>query len=264
MKTKPKAKTEPETKVKTKAIAKTKTTASPMLEAYQTYNVLGYLLEYPGTELIACLPDMERILIKEKLLKPAALAKAKKLISHLKSTMLLDLQETYVGLFDRNRLLSLHLFEHVWGESRRRGQAMVDLTEMYKQHDLSLESSELPDYLPAFLEFVSSVSPKLADELLGDVVDIFSIMAERLSIHQSPYQACFEVLLTLSSKKPNKKVVDKALIFGKKKEKEKSIDDDWEDEAVTFGPGAIQSDCASCHIHQNYDQAKSQDQTKES
>ena len=67
------------------------------------------------------------------------------------------MQERYVLLFDRTRSLSLHLFEHVYGESRDRGQAMVDLKQLYEQHGLFMSSSELPDYLPLFLEFLSAV-----------------------------------------------------------------------------------------------------------
>ena len=68
---------------------------------------------------------------------------------------LYDLQERYVLLFDRTRSLSLHLFEHVHGESRDRGQAMVDLKALYERHGLHMSSSELPDHLPLFLEFLS-------------------------------------------------------------------------------------------------------------
>ena len=70
---------------------------------------------------------------------------------------LYDLQERYVLLFDRTRSLSLHLFEHVHGESRDRGQAMVDLLTMYEERGLAAVKNELPDFLPLFLEFLATL-----------------------------------------------------------------------------------------------------------
>ena len=78
-----------------------------------------------------------------------------RLLDELATGDLYDLQERYVLLFDRTRSLSLHLFEHVHGESRDRGQAMVDLKALYERHGLLMSSSELPDHLPLFLEFLS-------------------------------------------------------------------------------------------------------------
>ncbi|SUG14916.1 respiratory nitrate reductase 1 subunit delta [Salmonella enterica subsp. arizonae] len=59
-------------------------------------------------------------------------------------------------------------------ESRDRGQAMVDLMAQYEQHGLQLDSRELPDHLPLYLEYLAQL-PK--SEALGGLQDIAPILA---------------------------------------------------------------------------------------
>src|SRR3546814_14527177 len=91
---------------------------------------------------------------------------------------LLDAQARYVGLFDRSRSLSLHLFEHIHGESRERGQAMIDLVEQYVEAGFYLDSTELPDFVPVFLEFTSCLDPVAAREMLAQPAHVFAVLAE--------------------------------------------------------------------------------------
>src|SRR5207244_13070491 len=102
------------------------------------------------------------------------------LLSEIAIGDLYDLQERYVLLFDRTRSLSLHLFEHVHGESRDRGQAMIDLKNQYENAGLEISATELPDFVPLFLEFLSTRPRADAYELLGQPAHILSAMAERL------------------------------------------------------------------------------------
>ena len=115
-----------------------------------------------------------------------------------------DLQERYVLLFDRTRSLSLHLFEHVHGESRDRGQAMIDLlSACTRSVGCSCASDELPDFLPLFLEYlVDAAAAQEACELLGQPAHIFAALAERLRKRQSPYEAVFRALVALAAAKP--------------------------------------------------------------
>ena len=92
----------------------------------------------------------------EKLLPASVRRQLKLLIDEIATGDLYDLQERYVLLFDRTRSLSLHLFEHVHGESRDRGQAMIDLKAQYEKNGLAISASELPDFVPLFLEFLST------------------------------------------------------------------------------------------------------------
>jgi nitrate reductase delta subunit len=115
----------------------------------QIYRILSALLSYPQAELQAAVPEIRQALADE----PDSLESLEPLLDYLSTTALIPLQENYVGTFDRTPSVALHLFEHIHGESRDRGQAMVDLIEEYRRHGFEPEASELPDYVPLFLEF---------------------------------------------------------------------------------------------------------------
>ena len=142
-------------------------------------------------------------------------------------------------LFDRTRSLSLHLFEHVHGESRDRGQAMIDLKSQYEQAGLFMSASELPDFLPMFLEYLATRPAKEACEALGQPVHIFGALAERLRKRKSPYEAVFRVLIALAAAKPKDEDVS-ALLQSPDPDATDlaALDAAWEDEPVSFGPGA--------------------------
>ena len=110
---------------------------------------------------------------------------------------MLDLQAAYSELFDRSRSLSLHLFGHVHGDSRERGQAMIDLAEQYMAAGCLLESQELPDFVPVFLEYASCLEPAAARETLGQPAHVFAALEERLAQRGSPYAAIFGALVLL-------------------------------------------------------------------
>src|SRR5690554_5899740 len=118
----------------------------------KTFKVFSLLLSYPSAELQQAIPAMRRVLQQDGLVGPARLQALSALMKDLQEGDLYDLQERYVLLFDRSRSLSLNLFEHIHGESRDRGGAMVDLLEMYRAGGLDLDGVELPDHLPVLLE----------------------------------------------------------------------------------------------------------------
>ena len=132
-----------------------------------TYKILSALLSYPTEDLQAAAGSFVQLLDDEALLPEADRQALVRLIKQIAGEDLYELQERYVQLFDRTRSLSLHLFEHVHGESRDRGQAMVDLTDLYAQHGLEITANELPDHLPLFLEFLSTLPEAEAREHLG-------------------------------------------------------------------------------------------------
>ncbi len=163
-----------------------------------TLKALGALLTYPDATLVAALPDL-RAAIEADASVPAALKpRLRSLFDSLASTDPWELQESYVERFDSGRSTSLHLFEHVHGESKDRGQAMVDLKEHYEAAGLTLVPEELPDYLPAFLEFCSVIDPTEASEFLGSCAPILKALETRLTERQSPYAAVFPVLLAFA------------------------------------------------------------------
>jgi len=112
--------------------------------------VISRLMDYPSQELadhadelIAGVRGSQLPLIQQDELS--------QFIKKLASTDLYDAQERYDLLFERGRSLSLLLFEHVHGESRDRGQAMVDLLNEYQNNGFDLHSEQMPDYIPRVL-----------------------------------------------------------------------------------------------------------------
>ncbi|MDO5101867.1 MAG: nitrate reductase molybdenum cofactor assembly chaperone [Lautropia sp.] len=169
------------------------------------YAICSALLSYPDETLLEALPDIEAVLDETPLFK----VQLAPLLQHLKMHRhaLIRLQEDYVANFDRSRRLSLYLFEHIHGESRERGEALLDLLHEYQRHgfepnDLAGGCREMPDYLPLFLEFLAQLPAEAAGRLLGDAVHVIGLVGERLRQDANPYAVVFELLTDLSPVKP--------------------------------------------------------------
>ncbi|WP_417492548.1 nitrate reductase molybdenum cofactor assembly chaperone [Maricaulis sp.] len=208
----------------------------------RTFKVMAALLSYPESEIQAAGPELKGVLAEEALLSAGQQARLGHLIDQLESRDLYDLQERYVGLFDRSRTLSLHLFEHVHGESRARGQAMVDLQNVYGEHGLEINAKELPDFLPLFLEFLSILPLDEARSLLGETSHVLEALRDRLRKRKSIYAAVFRSLLTLAQVDAN---ADQPEIQTEDEEPDdlEALDKAWAEEPVTFGPGE-----AGCNV----------------
>ncbi|MBE0475097.1 nitrate reductase molybdenum cofactor assembly chaperone [Rhodoferax sp.] len=175
--------------------------------------VLARLLSYPDTQLRADLDDMRQALLSEKAIAPARLEELDALINALARGNALDNEADYVEVFDRGRATSLHLFEHVHGDSRDRGPAMIDLAQTYEKAGLFLGPDEMPDYLPVVLEFVSTQPPTEARAFLSEMAHIFNAIFNALQQRKSPYASVLGALLELSGEKahPVKIVADEPL-----------------------------------------------------
>jgi len=210
----------------------------------KTFKVLSALAAYPSAAMVEAAPAMRQVLEAEGLLAVPARRLLEPLLADLAGGDIMDLQERYVFLFDRTRSLSLHLFEHVHGESRDRGQAMVDLKQLYEGAGFELNTSELPDYIPAFLEYLSLRPADEAVSFLGETVHILITLAERLEKRSSPYAGLFRAMVALSKAKP--KPEDMAAIVaddGIQPDDLEALDAVWQEEEVTFGPGAAAAAC---------------------
>ena len=171
------------------------------VSASRTLRVLGALLGYPGAQMRAHLPEMREILRSEIALSASRIGELDKLIDVLANTEPLEAEANYVQLFDRGRSTSLHLFEHVHGDSRDRGPAMIDLAQTYEKAGLFLAPGELPDYLPAVLEFVSSQPPREARAFLGEMAHILNALFSALQQRDSRYASVLGALLELAGEK---------------------------------------------------------------
>jgi nitrate reductase delta subunit len=205
----------------------------------KTFKVLSALLSYPDDGLIAAAPDFAAVLDADNLLAPAQRRAVDALIGEIAGGDVYDLQERYGLLFDRSKTLALHLFEHVHGESRDRGQAMVDLKALYEAAGLAIAANELPDYVPLFLEFLSTRPLAEARELLGQPAHILAALAERLGRRQSNYKAVFDALVAIAAEPPPRAIVDDLLTAPDSDPMDfAALDAAWEEEEVRFGPGA--------------------------
>ena len=166
-----------------------------------TLRVLAALLGYPDARMRAFLPEMREILIDERALSAARQAEIDSLIEALGSADPLETEAEYVQLFDRGRTTSLHLFEHVHGDSRDRGPAMIDLAQTYEKAGLYLAPGELPDYLPVVLEFVSTQPLREARAFLGEMVHILNALFNALQQRQSRYAKVLGALLELAGER---------------------------------------------------------------
>lgn len=164
----------------------------------RTYKVIAVLLGYPERAWLTALPEFERVLEEEGRDNHNAHTALGPLLGHLRATPLLTLQVEYVDTFDRAPAHSLHLFEHIHGESRARGQAMADLVDAYAQRGLAISGRELPDYLPLFLEYVSFLSDGEAREWLRHVAGVTAAIASRLARQGSAYAAAFDVITRIA------------------------------------------------------------------
>jgi nitrate reductase delta subunit len=208
----------------------------------KTFKALSALLGYPSVDLQRATGELRSVFETEALVPAAIRRQLDVLLTDIASGDIYDLQERYVLLFDRTRSLSLHLFEHVHGESRDRGQAMVDLLAMYEERGLAAVKNELPDFLPLFLEFLATMPQAEACDMLGQPAHILGALAERLRKRGSPYEAVFRALTALSAVKPKGEEVSALLALPDPDPLDlAALDAAWEEEAVTFGPGASDS-----------------------
>ncbi|MAM11136.1 MAG: nitrate reductase molybdenum cofactor assembly chaperone [Rhizobiaceae bacterium] len=205
--------------------------------------ITSLLLSYPEKELLDELPDLKAALASSAVPEAVAVALGR-LIDDLTGRNLYEVQERYVYLFDRTRSLSLHLFEHVHGESRDRGQAMVDLMALYEAGGFEIDAKELPDYLPLFLEFLSTRPKAEADELLGQTAHITEAIGERLKKRDSVYASAFAALSLLSSTEPDRKLLKELMAAAEDDPDDlAALDRIWEEEVVTFGGNAGEGAC---------------------
>jgi nitrate reductase molybdenum cofactor assembly chaperone NarJ/NarW len=207
----------------------------------RTYRALAALLSYPTEGLQAATGEIASVLTQEAIVPPPQRAAAGRLLHELATTDIYELQERYVGLFDRGRSLSLHLFEHVHGESRDRGQAMADLIALYRSHGLEVTVHELPDFLPLFLEFLSLLPPAEARAMLAEPAGILRALADRLATRDAGYAAVMQALADLAQAP----AAGGPEIAEEDPDDLAALDASWEEAAVRFGPGEAMDGCST-------------------
>lgn len=203
----------------------------------RSLKALSLLLNYPTLELQQAMPEIGAVLASETRLTALTRRALRPLVERLGQGDLYDLQETFVALFDRSRTLSLNLFEHVHGESRDRGGAMVSLLETYREGGFEPATSELPDHLPVLLEFLSTRPFAEAQDTLADAAHILDVLTTRLGRRESDYAAAFAALFQLAGGKADEAAVAEMLEQPEVDPDDlDALDQVWEESEVLFGP----------------------------
>lgn len=203
----------------------------------RTLKALSLTLSYPNVDLQEAMPEIGAILGADPRIAPDTRAALQALTDGLGKDDLFDVQESYVMLFDRSRTLSLNLFEHVHGESRDRGGAMVSLIETYREGGFEPATTELPDHLPVLLEFLSTRPFAEAQETLADAAHIFDALVTRLMRRESGYGAAFAALSQLAGAQSDADAVAGMLAEPDDDPTDlEALDAVWEETEVTFGP----------------------------
>ena len=162
---------------------------------------LALLLSYPDADMRSKLTDVMSVLSLERALSPSRISELKNLTEQLQSLDPLEVESRYVETFDRGRSTCLNLFEHVHGDSRDRGPAMIDLSQTYAQSGLVLDPDELPDHLCVVLEFASTQTEEVAKSFLDEMAHILNSIFSALLKRESPYAAVIAAVLELSGHK---------------------------------------------------------------
>lgn len=163
---------------------------------------LAALLSYPAPPVRAALPEIAEVLAACDGIPAADRAALRSLIDDLGAMDPLDAEAGYVEVFDRGRATSLNLFEHLHGETRDRGQAMVDLRALYARGGFNLDTAELPDCLPVLLEYLSCREQPEVRDMIGDCAHILRDIGEALIRRDSSYAAALQAVLRIGGAAP--------------------------------------------------------------
>lgn len=207
--------------------------------------VISRLLDYPSQTLFEHADELINA-VNESKLSTEHKSQLVDFINKLAATDLYDVQERYDLLFERGRSLSLLLFEHVHGESRDRGQAMVDLMREYTEHGFDVDSEQLPDYIPLYLEFLSEQDESYIQEWLSDISHILTVLSERLLDRECDYRILFESLIALSGATVDREKISEAVQKEQPDDTMEAIDKAWEDKEIRFDDPVQSGSQSSC------------------
>lgn len=206
---------------------------------------LARILDYPTVELQQHADEIAAILAAAPGLNEDESEAVRAFAKGLAGQRLFDIQAEYVETFDQGRKVSLYVFEHVYGESRDRGPAMIELKKAYRDYGLDTNTRELPDFLPVFLEFCAQVPPDAAMTWLVETTHILQRVCVRLAERGSGYATTLTVLLRMIGADPAPEDLTHMAGEERRDDTPEAMDEIWMEKPVTFGPGEDLTDCGA-------------------
>jgi nitrate reductase delta subunit len=158
---------------------------------------LSALLTYPDAELRAALPEIVEAIRDSRAIRARQKDELVALADEIAAADELEAEGRYVDLFDRGRRTSLNLFEHVHGDGRQRGPAMLELRQRYLDAGMEPVAAELPDHLPLLLEYLSCRDLAETRDTIGEIAHILRQLGNTLLKRRSPYAAVMATLLEI-------------------------------------------------------------------
>ena len=226
-----------------------------------TLKIFAALLHYPDEQLQQHAGELTEALCSEELITGARREAITEFIEWLRVTDLLDVQAEYVETFDRGRSRSLYLYEHIHGESRERGPAMVELAQVYRAHGFEIDTVELPDYLPLFLEFLASLPLQEALGWLEDIGHVLQLLHARLVERDSRFAVVMEPLVRLAGLAPEE-AVQAQVAKEEPDDTPEALDKAWVDAPVTFGQEGGAGGEGGCNSKQQTSKTQQHDATQ--
>lgn len=220
-------------------------TAAPRNDLRYPLRAVAALLAYPDAALQQSVDEIADVLCVQPTLEPGERAALEHHVDWLRGEDLLELQGAYVETFDRSKKVSLYLFEHVYGESRDRGPAMVELVNAYREQGLEIDARELPDFLPLFLEFCAELPEAAAREWLEEIGHILQQVHVRLVERESRFALPFRVLLRLLELEPDPQALVDTAAKEERDDTREALDRTWMEAPVTFGPDQPRTNCGA-------------------
>lgn len=148
--------------------------------------IASLLLDYPDDAWFARLP-----LLQERAAGlPVPIAEALTgFIAAATTAGTTEWQRRYVVTFDLKRKCSLYLSYYATGDTRKRGTALVTFLEAYRAAGWEFDAQELPDYLPAVLEFSALSDSPIAEALIASHREGIEVLRAALEAMDSEWAA---------------------------------------------------------------------------
>lgn len=162
---------------------------------------LSALLAYPDAELRAALPEIADVVRAARAIDVKLRTDLITLVEEISASDALEAEGRYVDLFDRGKRTSLNLFEHVHGDGRQRGPAMLELRQRYLDAGMQEASDELPDHLPLLLEYLSCRDMGEVRDTIGEIAHILRVLGNTLLQRRSHYASVMAALLAIGGEK---------------------------------------------------------------